>query len=89
MLASSSAPGSDTALIPKVDLLVRLGALVAVGAATPSLRRTVELALTSGASEMELVGVLVAVAPIVGLAQVVTTAPMLAEAIGYHAISDD
>jgi alkylhydroperoxidase/carboxymuconolactone decarboxylase family protein YurZ len=88
VLASGSGP-SGAALIPKVDLLVRLGALVAVGAATASLRRTVELALEAGASEAEIVGVLVAVAPTVGLARVVATAPKLATAIGYDMAGDE
>jgi 4-carboxymuconolactone decarboxylase len=83
VLASGSGPDQETALVPKVDLLVRLGALVAVGAATTSLRRAVQQALAAGASEAEIVGVLVAVAPTVGLARVVATAPKLATAIGY------
>jgi 4-carboxymuconolactone decarboxylase len=89
VLASSSSTGAEVALVPKVDLLVRLGALVAVGAATPSLRRTVELALAAGATEAEIVGVLVAVAPTVGLARVVDTAPKLATAIGYDTEAAD
>jgi 4-carboxymuconolactone decarboxylase len=89
VLASGSGPGLDAALVPKVDLLVRLGALLAVGAATASLRRTVELALAAGATEAEIVGVLVAVAPTVGLARVVATAPRLAVAIGYDTASDE
>ncbi|MBV9193854.1 MAG: hypothetical protein JO168_06880 [Solirubrobacterales bacterium] len=83
VLATGSGPGLHVALAPKVDLLVRLGALVAVGAATTSLRRTVELALEAGATDAEIVGVLVAVGPAVGLARVVATAPKLARAIGY------
>ena len=78
VLASGTVPEADPVLVPKVDLLVRLGALVAVGAATASLRRTVQLALAAGATETEIVGVLVAVAPTVGLARVVATAPKLA-----------
>jgi hypothetical protein len=89
VLASGSEPGSDVILKPKVDLLVRLGALVAVGAATASLRRTVELALAAGATEAEIVGVLVAVGPTVGLARVVATAPKLATAIGYDTVNDE
>jgi 4-carboxymuconolactone decarboxylase len=89
VLTSAAAPDADRVLLPKVDLLVRLGALVAVGAATASLRRTVQLALAAGATETEIVGVLVAVAPTVGLARVVATAPKLATAIGYESISDE
>lgn len=89
VLATGSGPGLQAALAPKVDLLVRLGALLAVGAATASLRRTVELALAAGATEAEIVGVLVAVGPAVGLARVVATAPKLASAIGYDMQDDE
>ena len=76
-------------LRPKVDLLVRLGALLALGAATSSLRATVERAIEAGASETEIVGVLIAVAPAVGMARVVSTAPRLAVAIGYNLDADE
>jgi 4-carboxymuconolactone decarboxylase len=76
-------------LMPKVDRLVRLGALLALGAATSSLRSTVERAREAGASDDEIVGVLVAVAPAIGLARVVATAPRLASAIGYDIHSDE
>jgi len=76
-------PEAGTSLNPKVDLLVRLGALLALGASTPSIRATVEHAIEAGATEAEIVGVLIAVAPAVGLARVVSTAPRLATAIGY------
>jgi 4-carboxymuconolactone decarboxylase len=89
VLASGTVPDADPVLVPKVDLLVRLGALVAVGAATASLKRTVQLALAAGATETEIVGVLVAVAPTVGLARVVATAPKLATAIGYDTITEE
>ena len=77
------------ALTPKVDLLVRLGALLALGAATSSLRATVERAHEAGATNDEIVSVLVAVAPAVGLARVVSSAPRLASAIGYEIFGDE
>jgi len=83
VLSSSTEAEGHLVLVPKVDLLVRLGALLALGAATASLRATVERAKQAGATEAELVGVLIAVAPAVGLARVVSTAPRLAVAIGY------
>jgi len=76
-------------LVPKVERLVRLGALLALGAATSSLRSTVERAREAGASDEEIVGVLVAVAPAIGLARVVSSAPRLASAIGYDINSDE
>ena len=75
--------GDGEALRPKVDFFVRLGALLALGAATASLRAAVDGARAAGATEVEIVGVLVAVAPAVGLARVVSMAPKLAAAIGY------
>jgi 4-carboxymuconolactone decarboxylase len=89
VLAGGSGGDLNPAMASKVDLLVRLGALVALGAATASLRRTVELARGAGATEDELVGVLVAVAPTVGLARVVAAAPKLAIAIGYDTARDE
>ena len=67
----------------KVGLLVRLGALLTLGAATSSLRVTVKQAIQAGASEPEIVDVLVTVGPAVGLARVVAAAPRLALALGY------
>jgi alkylhydroperoxidase/carboxymuconolactone decarboxylase family protein YurZ len=89
VLAGSSTATSEVALRPKVDLLVRLGALLALGAATSSLRTTVDHAIEAGATEAEIVGVLVAIAPAVGLARVVLTAPRLALAIGYDIEADE
>jgi alkylhydroperoxidase/carboxymuconolactone decarboxylase family protein YurZ len=80
---------AETVLKPKVALLVRLGALLALGAATPSLRATVQPAIAAGATEAEIVGVLIAVAPAIGLARVVSTAPRLAVAIGYDIDADE
>ena len=83
VLSGGSDASGSGALRPKVDVLVRLGALLALGAATSSLRTTVDRAIEAGATEAEIVGVLVAVAPAVGLARVVSSAPRLALAIGY------
>lgn len=71
------------ALDQKVDTLVRLGALLALGASTTSLRSAVDRALRAGACESEIVEVLIAVGPAVGLARVVVAAPRLAVALGY------
>ena len=75
---------SEERLSDKVDLLVQLGALLALGAATASLRRTVDRALDAGASEAEIADVLISVAPALGLARVVAAAPRLAVALGYE-----
>ena len=78
-----------TRLDQKVGLLVRLGALLALGAATSSLRVTVQQAIQAGASEPEIVDVLVTVGPAVGLARVVAAAPGLALALGYDIEADE
>ncbi len=89
VLASGSDAAGTAVLRPKVDLLVQLGALLALGAATSSLRATVDRAVQAGATEAEIVGVLIAVAPAVGLARVVSSAPRLAVAIGYDIEADE
>ena len=89
VLSNGAELAGGPVLLPKVDLLVRLGALLALGAATSSLRTTVQHALDVGATEAEIVGVLVAVAPAVGLARVVSSAPRLALAIGYDIDADE
>lgn len=78
-------PSTDSriGLSPKVDPLVRLAALLAVGASMPSLRDAVKHAMAAGASTDEIVSVLVSVGPTIGLASVVASAPRLAMAIGY------
>ncbi len=78
-------PASDclSELSSKVELLVRLAALLAVGAATPSLRDAVGQASAAGATTNEIVGVLVSVGPTIGLASLVASAARLATAIGY------
>lgn len=63
--------------------LVRLGALLALDAASSSYQATVASALAAGATTEEVVGVLVAVAPVVGTARVVAAAPEIGIALGY------
>jgi len=79
--------GHDTVevsrLDPKTHCLVRLGAAFAIDAAPSSYQSTTDLALAAGASVDEIVGTLIAVAPTVGLARVVSAAPELALALGY------
>jgi 4-carboxymuconolactone decarboxylase len=82
VLADPGMPGASE-LDAKAQALVRLGALLSVGAATVSLRWTVELASAAGATEEEMLGVLLAIAPAVGHARVVGVAPQLALALGY------
>lgn len=73
----------------KVRALVRLGALLAVGAQTSSLRWAVDVASAAGADVDALVGVLASISGVAGAAQVVEAAPRLALALGFDVeISD-
>ena len=67
----------------KTHALVQLGAAFAIDAAPSSYQSTIDLALAAGASVDEIVGTLIAVAPTVGTARVVSAAPELALALGY------
>lgn len=83
VLSGRDAKGIGDALGPKVNLLVRLGALLALGAPTNAVKATVAQSVEAGATEEEIIDVLVTVAPTVGLARVVASAPRLAMALGY------
>jgi len=76
-------------LDPKTQALVGLGVLLAVDAATVSVRWVVELAIQAGATEDEIVGVLLAIAPAVGQARTVAVAPRLALALGYDVLGPE
>jgi 4-carboxymuconolactone decarboxylase len=70
-------------LSPKTHALVRLAALVALGAAPVSYQWNVAAALDAGATADEIVGTMIAVAPISGIARVVQATPDVALPIGY------
>jgi 4-carboxymuconolactone decarboxylase len=70
-------------LDPKTHALVRRGGLVALGGSCVSYHWAAEAALDAGATAEEVVGVLIAVAPISGLARVIAAVPQIALAIGY------
>lgn len=76
-------------LDPKIVSLVRLAALVAVGGAGPTYGAEVDAALSCGATTREIVDVLAAAIPIVGLPSVVAAAPKLAQALGYDPFDAD
>ena len=84
--------GRDTVevsqLDPKTHALARLSASLAVDAAPTSYQSSVGLAMTAGATVDEIVGCLIAVAPVIGLARVVSAAPELALALGYDVDAD-
>jgi len=66
----------------KTRALVRLAALVATGAEGCSAREHVAAALTAGATDEEIVDVLLAVASTIGMARLVAAAPPLALGLG-------
>ena len=86
MVASLQAPGAADRR-PTLDArevaLARVASLVAADASVETFRWTVGDALEAGMSPDEVVGVLLAVAPLVGFARVATTAPKLALALDY------
>jgi alkylhydroperoxidase/carboxymuconolactone decarboxylase family protein YurZ len=79
-------PGAEMitpALDRRTRVLVRLAALIALGACTESLRWAVELATSSGADDEAMAAVLAATGSATGSAQLVETAPRLAAALGF------
>ncbi len=76
-------PVTARALDPKVAALVRVGALAAIGSPEVCLEWGTSRALAVGATEDEIAGVLLAVAPVVGLGRIVAAAPGLADGFGY------
>jgi alkylhydroperoxidase/carboxymuconolactone decarboxylase family protein YurZ len=74
---------SESGLDPKTHALVRLGALLALGAAPASFQSDVDAALGAGASADEVVGTLIAVAPTIGSARTVAQVQEFALAVGY------
>jgi alkylhydroperoxidase/carboxymuconolactone decarboxylase family protein YurZ len=70
-------------LDPKVSALVQMGALTAIGAPEVCLEWCTTKALAAGATEDEITGTLLAVAPVIGLGRIVAAAPGLAGGFGY------
>ena len=87
VLASQRTNLAQSGLDPKSHALVRLGALIAVDAASPSYLDALGSARASGASDEELVGCLIAVLPELGAARVISAAPRLGLAIGYDVVA--
>jgi 4-carboxymuconolactone decarboxylase len=83
VLAMNLEDGDGHGLDPRTHALIRLGALLALGAAPVSYHWAVSAALDAGATADEVLGTLVAVAPISGVARVVLATPDVALSIGY------
>ena len=76
-------PSGVRVLDPKTAALVRVGALAAIGAPEVCLEWSSSQALGVGATEDEITGVLLAIAPVIGLGRMVGAAPGVAGAFGY------
>jgi alkylhydroperoxidase/carboxymuconolactone decarboxylase family protein YurZ len=70
-------------LDPKTVALARIAALVAIGGAVPTYSALTDAAIGTGATPDEIVEVLVAIVPTVGLPRAVSAAPSVAMALGY------
>jgi 4-carboxymuconolactone decarboxylase len=76
-------PAGKSALDPKTAALLQVAASVAIGSPAVCLEWSTGRALAAGASEDEITGVLLAIAPVAGLGRVVAAAPEVATALGY------
>ena len=74
---------ADWALDAKTAALVRVGALAAIGSPEVCLEWSATRALATGATEDEITGVLLAIAPVAGLGRIVSAVPGLANGLGY------
>ena len=77
----SEFPG--TGLDPRTHALVRLASLIALQSSPMSFEWGVTAALAAGATDEQIVGVLVAVAPVVGVARLNRASVDIATAVGY------
>jgi len=79
----------------RTHALIRLGALLALDAPSVLYQWNVEEAFAAGVTPDEIVGCLIAVAPLIGIPRVVAAAPEIATMIGYditaalEAVSED
>ena len=76
-------PGGARVLDPRTAALVQVAALAAIGSPAICLEWSATRALASGATENEIIDVLLAIAPVAGLSRVVTAVPGVADAFGY------
>jgi 4-carboxymuconolactone decarboxylase len=76
---AQDAPGIDA----RTHALVRLGALIVLDAPVVAYQACTAKALAAGATEDDILGTLIAVAPLAGEARLVAAASTLALAIGY------
>ena len=82
-LGMSLGKGDESGLDARTYALARVAALIAAESPLASYQWTVNAALAVGETEADIVDVLTAVAPILGLARVASAASQLALALGY------
>src|SRR6516165_9174663 len=73
-------PADAWVLDPKTVALVRVGALVSIGSPEVCLEWSTSRALAAGATEDEITGVLLAIAPVAGLGRLVAATSGVADA---------
>jgi alkylhydroperoxidase/carboxymuconolactone decarboxylase family protein YurZ len=78
---------TESALDKKSYALVRIAALVAIGAEEASFVSNVKVAVDWGVTADDITGVLIALAPMVGAPRIVAAAPKIATALGVVAES--
>ena len=83
VLGADVADLGGSGLGARTTALLRLAALVATDSPSASYQWGVGVALAAGASEDEIVDLLLVLAPIVGVARVTAAAPELGVALGY------
>ena len=83
-----SAPAGPCCLDQRTRALVRLGALIALGAGPGTYRRTVEAARAAGASDDDVIDALLSIAPTVGMARIVAATAAVTLALGYDIDTD-
>lgn len=83
LLGAQLDPDERSGLPAKTLALVRLGAVVVAGASPVTCQWATGVALAAGATDDEIVGTLLAVAPVAGLTRVVSAAPEFAVALDY------
>ena len=88
MPSAAGAVALPPELDAKTDALVRLGAVLASNGTTASCRLAAERARAARASDTEIIGVLVAVGPAIGMARLVRVARRLALAIDVDVPGD-
>jgi len=76
-------PAGLSALDLKTVALLQLAVLAAIGSSEGSLQWSTDRALAAGASEEEIAEVLLAIAPVVGLGRIASSAPGIAIGLEY------